>query len=68
MASGSVTFTESDCSSTTYGPGDAFVGSGDGPGQVSSAGGATIYVTFVAPNDGPVSATTFRIEDPVTCP
>jgi hypothetical protein len=68
VASGSVTFTESDCSSTTYGPGDAFVGSGDGPGQVSSAGGATIYVTFVAPNDGPVSATTFRIEDPVTCP
>ena len=70
VASGAVTFTQSDCSSTTYGPGlpngAAFVVSGDDPSQASSAGGATIYVTFVAPHaDPPV----FRIEDdPVTCP
>jgi hypothetical protein len=70
VASGQVTFTNSDCSSTTYGlglpAGNAFVESGDDPGQASSAGGATVYVTFVAPHaDPPV----FRIEDdPVTCP
>ena len=70
VASGQVTFTNSDCSSTTYGlglpAGNAFVGSGDDPGQVSSAGGATVYVTFVAPHAVPP---VFRIEDdPVTCP
>jgi quercetin dioxygenase-like cupin family protein len=70
VASGAVTFTESDCSSTTYGPGlpagAVFVEKSDTPGQASSAGGATVYATFVAPHaDPPV----FRIEDdPVTCP
>ena len=70
VASGAVTFTESDCSSTTYGPGlpagAVFVEKSDVPGQASSAGGATVYATFVAPHaDPPV----FRIEDdPVTCP
>ena len=70
VASGAVTFTESDCSSTTYGPGlpagAVFVEQSDTPGQASSAGGATVYATFIAPHaDPPV----FRIEDdPVTCP
>jgi len=70
VASGQVTFTKSDCSSTTYGPGlpagSVFVEGGDDPGQASSAGGATVYATFVAPHaDPPV----FRIEDsPQSCP
>ena len=73
VESGAVTFTDSDCNSKTYGPGlpngAVFVESGDDPGQASSVGGATAYATFVAPNDGPVSATTFRIEDdPISCP
>jgi len=73
VLSGAVTFTESDCSSQTYGPGlpngAVFVEGGDDPGQASSAGGATLYATFVAPNDGPVSSTTFRIEDAaISCP
>jgi hypothetical protein len=73
VQSGTVTFTRSDCSSQTYGPGlpngAVFVEEGDDPGQASSADGATIYATFVAPNDGPVSATTFRVEDDaISCP
>ncbi|MDP9259636.1 MAG: hypothetical protein M3Q31_24220 [Actinomycetota bacterium] len=65
VASGEVTFTLSDCSATTYGPGlpagSAFIESGTDPGQVSSVGGATIYATFVAPQASPP---VFRIEDP----
>jgi hypothetical protein len=70
VESGQVTFTNSDCSSTTYGPGlpagSAFVEGGDDPGQASSVGGATVYATFVAPHaDPPV----FRIEDSAqSCP
>jgi quercetin dioxygenase-like cupin family protein len=70
VLSGQVTFTNSDCSSTTYGPGlpagSSFVEVGDDPGQASSAGGATVYATFVAPHAVPP---VFRIEDPVqSCP
>jgi hypothetical protein len=70
VASGEVTFTHSDCSSTTYGPGlpagSVFVEGGDDPGQASSAGGATSYATFVAPHANPP---VFRIEDAVqSCP
>jgi len=70
---GALTLTHSDCSSKTYGPGLAngavFVEGGDDPGQASSVGGATLYVTYVAPNDGPVTSTTFRTEDtPISCP
>ena len=70
VASGAVTFTESDCSSTTYGPGlpagAVFVEKSDVPGQASSAEGATVYATFVAPHAVPP---VFRIEDPVqSCP
>ena len=66
VASGQVTFTHSNCSSTTYGPGlpagAVFVEFSDDPGQASSAGGATVYATFVAPHaDPPV----FRVEDAV---
>lgn len=73
VLSGAVTFTNSDCSSQTYGPGlpngAVFVEGGDDPGQASSAGGATLYATFIAPNNGPVTATTFRVEDDlVLCP
>ena len=70
VQSGAVTLWESDCSSTTYGPGlpdgAVFAEGGDDPQQATSAGGATVYVTYVAPNaDPPV----FRIEDDaVSCP
>ena len=73
VQSGVVTFTHSDCSSKTYGPGlpngAVFAEGGDDASQASSTTGAVNYVTFVAPNDGPVSPTTFRVEDdPVSCP
>jgi quercetin dioxygenase-like cupin family protein len=70
VTSGQVTFTNSDCSSTTYGPGlpagSVFVEGGDDPGQASSVAGATVFATFVAPHaDPPV----FRIEDTAqSCP
>jgi hypothetical protein len=71
VASGDLTFTHSDCSSTTYGPGlpdgNVFVEGGDDPGQASSVAGATLYVTFVAPDGAG-----FRIDDhdfqPASCP
>jgi hypothetical protein len=64
VQSGSVTFWDADCNPTTYGPGlpngAVLTETGDEPGQVTSAGGATTYTTFVAPSaDPPV----FRIED-----
>jgi hypothetical protein len=69
VASGAVTFSHSDCSSTTYGPGQpagaVFVEGGDDPVQASSATGATSYVTYVAPDANPP---VFRIEDdPPAC-
>jgi hypothetical protein len=64
VASGDITFTNADCSATTYGPGlpagSAFIESGDEPGQASSVAGATGYATFVAPQASPP---VFRIED-----
>jgi hypothetical protein len=64
VESGEVTLMNSDCSSATYGPGlpdgAVFAGGGDEPVQVLSATGATVYVTFVAPNANPP---VFRIED-----
>ena len=60
VESGAVTFTNADCSSTTYGPGSAFIESGDDPGQASSDNGAVVYATFVAPQATPP---VFRIED-----
>jgi quercetin dioxygenase-like cupin family protein len=64
VASGSVTYTRSDCSSKTYGPGlpngAVFVEAGDEPAQASSATGATIYATYVAPSADPF---VFRLDD-----
>lgn len=66
VASGAVTLTESNCGSKTYGPGlpngSVFVEGHDSVQQATSATGAVVYVTYVAPSaDPPV----FRIEDPV---
>lgn len=62
VASGATTFTHSDCSSKTYGPGlpngAVFVEGGDEPAQASSTTGAVNYVTFVAPRGAG-----FRIDD-----
>lgn len=67
VASGDLTFTHSDCSSRTYGPNEVFVEGGDEPGQASSENGATLYVTFVAPDNAG-----FRVNDhdftPPSCP
>jgi hypothetical protein len=64
VLSGAVTFTHSDCTSKTYGPGlpdgAVFVEGGDDPAQASSTAGATSYVTFVAPHANPP---VFRIDD-----
>jgi hypothetical protein len=64
VQSGAVTLTHSDCSSKTYGPGlpngAVFAEGGDEPVQASSATGATVYVTFVAPSSDPP---VFRIDD-----
>ncbi|MBM2822435.1 MAG: Cupin 2, conserved barrel domain protein [Thermoleophilia bacterium] len=69
VQSGTVTFTHSDCSSKTYGPPTAvFVEGDDDPGQASSTTGAIVYATFVAPNEGPVTSTTFRTDDPAPTP
>lgn len=70
VEAGALTLTHSDCNSTTYGPGlpngAVFVEGGDHAVQATSASGATVYVTYVAPSaDPPV----FRIEDDVhSCP
>jgi quercetin dioxygenase-like cupin family protein len=62
VQSGSVTVTESDCTSTTYGPGlpagAVFAEGGDDPMRATSAGGANAYVVFIVPNGEP-----FRIDD-----
>ena len=64
VAAGSLTYTLSDCSSKTYGPGlpngAVFVESGDQPAQASSATGATLYATYIAPSADPFQ---FRIDD-----
>lgn len=66
VQSGSVSVMHADCSTKTYGPGlpngAVFVEGGDEPGQVSSATGATLYATFVAPSADPPL---FRINDHV---
>ena len=67
VASGAVTFTRSDCSSKTYGPGQpdgaVFVEGGDEPGQASNRGTTpvTSYATFIAPHATPDPV--FRIND-----
>ena len=64
VKTGSLTVWDSDCHSTTYGPGLAngavFTESGDDPLEVTSKDGATNYVTLIAPDANPHA---FRIED-----
>jgi hypothetical protein len=64
VESGSVTFWDSQCNSKTYGPGlpngAVFTEGDDTPGQATSTGGATTYVTYVVPKASPA---VFRIED-----
>jgi len=64
VQSGSVTFWDSECNSKTYGPGlpngAVLIEADDTPGQVTSTGGATTYVTYVVPKASPA---VFRIED-----
>ena len=64
VASGTLTYTTSDCESKTYGPGlpngAVFVESGDKPAQASSTTGATLYATYIAPSADPF---VFRIDD-----
>ena len=66
VESGAVTLTESNCGSKTYGPGlpngSVFVEGHDSVQQATSATGAVVYVTYVAPSADP---RVFRIEDPV---
>ena len=69
VASGVVTYTQSDCGAKTYGPGQpngsVFVEGGDEPARASSVAGATLYATYVAPDANPP---VFRIEDnPPAC-
>lgn len=64
VASGLVTAFDQNCQTKTYGPGSpngsVFVEGHDTPMEVRSAGGATLYATYVAPNATP---RVFRIED-----
>ena len=60
VQSGSVTVEDSHCNSRAYGAGQVFVEAGDDPLQVTSVGGATEYVTQVAPQATPP---VFRNED-----
>jgi quercetin dioxygenase-like cupin family protein len=66
VAQGAVTFTHSDCSSKTYGPGQpdgaVFVEGGDEPAQASNQGTTAVisYATFIAPHAAPP---VFRIDD-----
>jgi quercetin dioxygenase-like cupin family protein len=64
VASGSVTLWDEHCKAKSYGPGlpngAVFIESGDEPGKVTSAGGATNYATYIVPKADPA---VFRIED-----
>jgi hypothetical protein len=69
VQSGAVTVWDSDCMSTTYGPGlpsgSAFTESGDEDLQVTSSAGASVYATYIVPQGDPPE---FRIEaDDRTC-
>lgn len=66
VESGIVTLFDANCSSKSYGPGNpngsVFVEGHVGANQAYSAAGATVYVTYVAPNASPP---VFRIEDDI---
>ena len=68
VQSGTVRFTNSDCSSTTHVAGTAFVEGGDDPGLAESVGGpAVVYATFIVPQTPVPTApsNSYRIDDPV---
>ncbi len=64
VQSGAVTLMDAECNSVTYGPGlpdgAVFVEGGDAAVHASSATGATVFVTYVAPDANPPL---FRLED-----
>lgn len=64
VESGSVTLTDTNCGSRTYGPGSpngsVFVEGHDDAHEASSVNGAVVYVTYVSPTD------TFRLENAAT--
>lgn len=64
VASGTITVVQADCSTKSYGAGSAngsvFVEGHDEPMEARSAGGGTVYATYVAPDATP---RVFRIED-----
>lgn len=67
VQSGSVTFVHEDCSTKVYGPGmpdgSVFIEGHDDSHEATSAGGATVFATYLAPE------AVFRIEDPArSCP
>lgn len=69
VQSGSVTLTDSDCTTTrTYGPGSpngaVFVEGDDHAHEASSQSGAVVLVTYVVPGD-PTNPASFRIEDDI---
>ncbi len=66
VLSGTIQMMHSDCSTHEYGPGSphgsVFVEGEQRVHEASSAGGATVFATYVAPDANPPL---FRIEDPV---
>jgi len=73
VLSGTVKFTNSDCSSTTHVAGTAFVESGDDPGRAESVDGeAVVYATFIVPQtpvpQPPPLTNSYRIDDPAPTP
>lgn len=66
VASGTIELWNSGCGKKAYGPGSpngqVFVEAGDHAHQATSADGATVYVTYVAPSASPP---VFRVEEQV---
>ena len=68
VASGTVTLVDGGtCARKDYGPGSAngsiFIEADDHPHEAASTGGATVYVTYIVPNNG--GSPVFRVEEPV---
>lgn len=65
VESGELVLTDANCGSRTYAPGSpngaVFIEGDEHPQIASSPGGATVYVTYVAPRANPP---VFRVEDP----
>ena len=66
VLSGNLQMMHSDCSTHEYGPGSphgsVFIEGEHRVHEASSAGGATVFATYVAPDANPA---VFRVEDPV---